>query len=160
VDSLCVDDPFHKTSRSPDKGAVETLGLPVLQSIFPVIPFPVSHIPSAACATASKRRGLKRHVCLLHSVNRTLTLSVRLLNGMTPSDVVCKEDNNNDVNWTIALLPYLNLQCSNGLTRQSPRSSLSEAGASLFLSTRSPRGCATIADVSGQTLSYALLQGL
>jgi hypothetical protein len=32
------DDPFHKTSRSPDKGAVDTLGLPVLQSISPVIP--------------------------------------------------------------------------------------------------------------------------
>jgi hypothetical protein len=85
---------------------------------------------------------------------------VRLLNGMAPSYVVCKEYNNHDVNWAIELLPYLNLLYFNGLTRQSPRSSLSEAGASLFLSTRSPRGCATIADVSGQTLSYALLQGL
>jgi hypothetical protein len=64
------DDPFHKTSRSPDKGAVDTLGLPVLQSISPVIPLPTSHIPSAARATFVQAGSLKRHGCLLHCVNR------------------------------------------------------------------------------------------
>jgi hypothetical protein len=51
--SFCVDDPFHKTFRCPDKGAVGTLRLPVLQSISPSHLTCISH--PAARATVSKR---------------------------------------------------------------------------------------------------------